>query len=67
MEVIGIEQVQKSSVEEVHHHLSKTDIERLWEYLAESCQTFFREVEGNYLFTGCDWPEIVRCFEEEER
>ena len=66
MDATGNEHLKDLSSEPNYYGLDNANVERHQEWLTESCEAFFREVEGNCLFTSDDRPEIVRRLEEEE-
>ena len=61
------EPMSDSDINEVTSQLPKADpMDRLREYMAESCDDLFR-VKGNFRFKAYRWPEIVNLLDEQER
>ena len=66
MEPTDIGAVESSPADYSSQNQILNELDRLREYLIDYSEDFFHEVEGSYLFKGCDMPEIVRRLDEEE-
>ena len=56
-----------SDINEVNSQLPNADpMDRLREYMAESCDDLLR-VKGNFYFKAYRWPEVVDLLDEQER
>ncbi|KAL2048790.1 hypothetical protein ABVK25_010972 [Lepraria finkii] len=67
MEPTDIDTVESSPADYSSQNQNLNELDRLREYLIDCSEDFFHEVEGSYLFKGCDMPEILRRLDEEEK